>query len=456
MRQEDVEKALTMPPGWHLAGRNLYLRVRLRKHGGTTGAWSFIYKDPAGKTKTVGLGSAQSTTLAQAREKARDQHALRDKHKDPRETKRHERLQRKADARKLQREDGKPLTVNDFCREYYKDKIKGKSKHYEKKMKRMLDIVGHTLGTYPPANVDDQMIAITSGLKAMRQKNPQQARDLTRALFGVFELAEAFCKLPNNQAEPKYIDRFAPIKNYWVKPRASIPYEQMQSYLEDLFVYEDGSVQKRGHLVTALWLKFIIFSGGRISEPREATWDEIKGNNWIVPWQHLKSGDIVHRQDLVRPITTQMQAVLDEMRKRRRNDTNLIFPNPDGVEYVEHAISRFVRDTLGWKIEAENIEPTTATAHGTRSTLTAWAQAQRVIIGGVSVRKYEQRLIDIQLNHVPGDLKTDSGRTRKGARAYDPTANPLTADDTIEPRRVMMQEYNDFIWPNGAAGDLKQ
>ena len=374
-----------------------------------------------------------------------------DQHKDPRDIKRHERLQRKADARKFQRKDGKPLTVNDFCGHYYEDKINGKSKHYEKTMLRQLDRVGHTLGDLPPRLVTPEMIAITTGLKAMRQKNPPEAKHLYRALFGVFELAEVYCKLPNNPAEAKYVDRFAPIKeNYWVTHRAPIPYDQMESYLDDLFAYQDGSVQKRGHLVTALWLKWVIFSGCRISEARLATWPEIKGKNWIVPWEHLKTGDL-HRKKLVRPITTQMQAVLNEMRDRRRNDTDLIFPNPDGVEYTVNAMSNFVRETLEWKIPVEDGEALTATAHGTRSTLTAWVGAQRNPDG---IRIYDQRLIDIQLDHIPGDLKTDSGRTRKGARAYDPTANPLTIDDTIEPRRGMMQAYNDFIWPNGA-GDLK-
>jgi integrase len=447
LNQADVEKA---PVGYklHKAGRNLRLQKRRGKHGGVTSSWVFVYKDRAsGKTKTVGLGSAQSVTLAMARDKARDQHQLREVDgKDPRETKRHERLQRKADARKFQRNDGKPLTVNDFCGLYYKDKIEGKSKHYKKVMLRALDRIGNTLGDFPPATVTSEMIAVASGLKAMRQKNPQDARNLTRALFGVFELAEVYCHLDKNRAEAKYIDRFAPIKDdYWVTHRAPIPYDQMESYLDELFAYQDGSVQKRGHLATALWLKFVIFSGCRISEARLATRNEIKGNNWIVPYEHLKSGDL-HRKKLVRPITTQMQAVLDEMRSRRRNDTNLIFPNPDGVEYTETAMGRFIRETLEWKIEVEDGEPLTATAHGTRSTLTAWAQSQRTESGS---RKYDQRLIDIQLDHIPGDLKTDAGRTRKGARAYDPTANPLTLDDTIEPRRVMMQAYNDFIWPNG-------
>lgn len=447
LNQADVGKA---PAGYklHRAGKNLRLQKRPGKHGGVTSSWLFVYKDRvSGKTKSKGLGSSELVTLSQAREKARDEHALLDKHKDPLETKRHERLQRKADARRLKGTDGELRTVNDFCRLYYKESIRGKSKHYEKKMLRMLDIVGNTLGHFVPAMVDDQMIAITTGLKTMRQKNPQQAKDLTRALFGVFELAEAYCKLPNNQAEPKYIDRFAPIKEgYWVKRRASIPHEQMESYLEDLFIYQDGSVQKRGHLVTALWLKFVIFSGCRISEARLATWDEIKGNNWIVPWEHLKTGKL-HRKKLVRPITTQMQAVLNEMRRRRRNDTNLIFPNPDGVEYTETAMSRFIRETLEWKIEVEDSDFLTATAHGTRSTLTAWAFAKNTWALSEDNR---QRLVDIQLDHIPADLKTDSGRTRKGARAYDPTANPLTLDDTIEPRRRMMQAYNDFIWPNGA------
>jgi integrase len=450
LSQSDVEKA---PAGYklHRAGRNLFLQVRSGKHGGTTRSWLFVYKDrTTGKTRQKGLGSTELVTLTMAREKARDQHAILEKGEgDPIEVGKRQRRQRKADAQRLKGPNGKTLTtVNDFCGLYYKESIAGKSKQYDKTMVRQLDRVGHALGPYPVRDVNSEMIAITSGLKSMRQKNPPEAKHLTRALFGVFELAEVYCKLPNNQAEAKYIDRYAPInKKHWVKRRASIPYQQMESYLEELFAYEDGSVQNRGHLTTALWLKWVIFSGCRISEARLATWDEPKGNNWIVPWEHLKSGQMgLRRHALVRPITTQMQAVLDVMRDRRRNDTNLIFPNPDGGEYTETSMGRFIRETLEWKIEVENIEPITATAHGTRSTLTSWATAQRESSG---IRKYEYRLVDIQLDHIPGDLKDDQGRTRKGAQAYGPTANPLTLDDTIEPRRSMMQAYNDFIWPNG-------
>jgi len=67
-------------PGMHADGAGLYLRISSGKVAGRR--WVYIYQW-GGKRREMGLGSASTVTLAQAREKARDARALLDSGTDP-------------------------------------------------------------------------------------------------------------------------------------------------------------------------------------------------------------------------------------------------------------------------------------------------------------------------------------------------------------------------------------
>src|SRR5215471_19054926 len=60
---------LSLKPGLHSDGGNLYLQVSLGKEGNRRLSWIFRYRLPgSGRLRDMGLGSANDVSLAKARE----------------------------------------------------------------------------------------------------------------------------------------------------------------------------------------------------------------------------------------------------------------------------------------------------------------------------------------------------------------------------------------------------
>jgi integrase len=156
-----------------------------------------------------------------------------------------------------------------------------------------------------------------------------------------------------------------------------------------------------------------VLTAVRVSEARLATWnefDDLEQMVWNVPPEKLKTG---HLNGQVRPvpITPPMLAVLEEMKRRRKDDAPdaLVFPSPRGGEYELSTCSQFIRNTLKWDAKA--------TVHGFRSTFVDWARAN----------EFPAHLINLQLDHVLGN---------KVGQAYG-------HDKLIEERRAMMRQWGD-------------
>src|SRR5262249_29227731 len=104
----------TAKDGLHSDGGNLYLQVR---NGGKGRSWIFQYKSPKdGRPRNMGLGSAATTPLADARQMAQAQHRLLDEGKDPLEERNNERLEREIKA-------GVAGKVRELVENTYKDKL---------------------------------------------------------------------------------------------------------------------------------------------------------------------------------------------------------------------------------------------------------------------------------------------------------------------------------------------
>jgi integrase len=149
---------------------------------------------------------------------------------------------------------------------------------------------------------------------------------------------------------------------------------------------------------------------------RLAAWGEIDRPNkvWNIPFQHLKTGKI-HKRDRPIPITPQMEPLLDELQRRRTDQSPeaLVFPSPQtGGAYGAGNCSQFLSRMLKWTTPKIDV-------HGFRSTFTDWAFANG----------FPTHLIDIQLDHAIGNT-VDQAYFR---------------DQLFEQRRVMMTAYNEYI-----------
>ena len=149
--------------------------------------------------------------------------------------------------------------------------------------------------------------------------------------------------------------------------------------------------------VVKLAVEFVVLTGCRSGEARNATWNEIDGNTWTIPGERTKTGK-PHRI----PLSGRAQAVLDEA--RRLADTELIFGAPrTGKPLSDNTLSKALRTA-----------DIPATVHGFRASLRDWLAAEGV--------PYE--LAEAVLAHQPRGISKSYRR-----------------DDLLEARRPIMERW---------------
>jgi integrase len=103
---------------------------------------------------------------------------------------------------------------------------------------------------------------------------------------------------------------------------------RLRQRLESVFDYakarqwREGTDLRRVEGVIADCLEFMVLTAVRTSEAREATWDEVVGNTWIVPPQRTK-----RFRELRVSLSPAALAVLD--RRRKQSSRGFIFPGRD-------------------------------------------------------------------------------------------------------------------------------
>ena len=156
---------------------------------------------------------------------------------------------------------------------------------------------------------------------------------------------------------------------------------------------------------TVLALEFLVLTACRSSEVRLATWDEVDlgSETWTVPASRMKA-----QRDHRVPLSARALEVLHEARKLS-GGSGLVFPSAHGRALSDNTISKLLRD-LG--IEA--------VPHGFRSSFRDWA---------AECSDAPREVCELALAHVNSD---------RVEAAYRRT-------DLFERRRVLMEEWSDFI-----------
>lgn len=164
-----------------------------------------------------------------------------------------------------------------------------------------------------------------------------------------------------------------------VEHHPALPYEKLQAFLGRL----------RGREATAARaMEFVILSATRSAEARLATWAEIDADLWTVPKERMKGG----REHRV-PITGRMREILEEMAPLRTKG-DFIFPGDQRIE----PISSMAMPMLLRRMKCGDI-----TVHGFRSTFRDWAgdcttfarevveEALAHVVGSTTERAYRRR-----------------------------------------------------------------
>jgi integrase len=352
--------------------------------------------------------------------RAQAQHQLLDEGKDPLEERANKQLEHDISV-------GAAVTVNDILDKYFELKIAKKSYNYRKSTARFLDGIRGTIGHMPVRMITPTVIVDKAGLidkagithplrKLWVEKHPT-AVHLQSHLNRIFSMAKVACGLATNPAAlPDNLKHLLPDHVHKVEHRASLHYTEVGRFLDAVRRYEDRSARKTGRTNVSLWLEFVVLTGVRISEVRLAEWsefDDLDEMVWNVPPEHRKTGFKTGEVRRV-PITRPMLAVLEEMRRRRTDQSPdaLVFPSPYGNQpFAVSTIMRFIRFALKWQIKVH--------AHGFRTTLNDWREANT---------GYSEKLVKLQLDHLPEG---------KLAQAY-------TRDDFLPQRRKMMEDWGAF------------
>ena len=154
--------------------------------------------------------------------------------------------------------------------------------------------------------------------------------------------------------------------------------------------------------VVKLAVEFVVLTGCRSGEARNATWDEIAGDTWTIPGERTKTGK-PHRV----PLSSKALTVLDEAR-RLGDGSALIFSAPrTGKPLSDNTLSKALRTA-----------EIPATIHGMRASLRDWLAAEGV--------PYE--LAEAVLAHQPRGI----------AKSY-------RRDDLLEARRPLMERWAHHV-----------
>src|ERR1700722_4057351 len=288
------------------------------------------------------------------------------------------------DKARLKAEGDNPAPkVRDLLDQYFEKKIVPERHEFDvgKKWKAR---VNKAMGQLDKIRNGIGKVLVTDvNLKMLRRQFPEletslspSTDDLRRYLERVFDYAVVLEWRETNPVTHGILKGLKPEGYHKREGRPSLSYLKAPRFVAELKARKNKGLGKEGKdLVTvpaALWL---IYTGVRTEEVREARWGEINREKklWEVPREHRKNGRTKNEIRAI-PISDEMFAVLDDQ-KRKTNalgDDDFIFPggsNDGGLG--KGTLLRLAKDIvkeLGWDFKV--------TAHGFRSTSNTWAKAQ--------------------------------------------------------------------------------
>lgn len=383
-------------PGYYGDGGGLYLQVS----AAGTKSWIFRYTLNK-KSREMGLGSLNTITLAQAREKAKAHRASLIDGIDPLET-------RNAAKLAIALEQAKTVTF-DYCAQEYiaahrsSWKREQHARHWERSIKNFASPI---IGSMPVAAVDTALIVKV--LQPIWQVKTETASKLRGRIESILDWATVSHfrsgdnparwrgHLEHLLADPSQIAR---VTHY-----PALPWQEIGGFMVDL--RQCGGVAARA-------LEFGILTAARSGEVRGARWDEIDFDAaiWTVPEQRMKAG----REHRV-PLSTAALALIKSMPRVE----DLVFPGMrKGVGLSDMTVTAVLRRMGRGDI----------TVHGFRSTFRDWCAES-------TANSFPREVCEHALAHKLPD-KVEAAYRR---------------GDLIEKRKVLMQVWADYCntIPNAA------
>jgi integrase len=327
------------------------------------GARSWVLRVMIGsKRRDIGLGGADSVTLAAARDKARVLRAKIAEGIDPI-------LERRAARAHLATAltfEGATIRMIEAKSDEWKN-----AKHKAQWLSTLKTYAWPTIGRLP---VDQVTLSHVRGIldPIWKEKTETASRVRGRIETVLAWATAAQLRVGDNPARWKgNLDQLLakPSKVRKVKHHSAVTVENMPSFMASLRL-RDG--------MAARALEFVALTAARSGEVRGARWSEIDMGEaaWMIPAERMKAGK-EHRVPLSAPAMKLLRAL------PRIVGADLVFPAPRGGELSDMALSAVMRRM---KVDA--------VPHGLRSTFRDWAS---------EVSHYPRDVAEMALAHTIGD-----------------------------------------------------
>jgi integrase len=314
----------------------------------------------------MGLGSLDTVTLADAREKATECRRLRERGIDP------------IDARDAQRasasvERAKTLTFDQCAQQYIAAHRAGwrSPKHLSQWKTTLANYVLPVFGNLPVASIDVGLV--TKVLQPIWPTKTETANRVRGRIEAVLDWAAArgFRDAENPARWKGRLENLFPRRSKVraVQHHAALPYVVISDFMRGL---------RERDAVAARALEFAVLTAARTGDVLGAQWSEIdfKTKVWTIPGSRMKGG----REHRV-PLSDAAVAVLHRMLAVREKD--YVFPGDRRA-----TLSNMVLPKLLQRIGGDDL-----TVHGFRSTFRDWA-AERT--------NFSNEVIEMALAHAIG------------------------------------------------------
>jgi integrase len=384
-----ARKVETAKPGKYSDGGNLYLIVS------GTGARKWVLRFTwRGRAKEMGLGSATSVPLADAREKAASARRKIAQGVNP------------IDARKR---DGGIPTFGEMADDVRESLSAGfRNEKHKAQWKSTLETYAAPLrGTPVDTITTDDVLTVLKPIWTTKAETASRVRGRIEKVLDAAK-AKGFRKGENPARWRGHLDHLLPRPSKLARGHhAAMPYEDVAIFI--------GKLRER-EATAALALEFCILTAARSGEALGARWSEIDLDKeiWTVPANRMKPGR-VHRV----PLSARALSILKHLAQLKSKD--FVFPGHSrGKPLSSMAMEMMLRRM---KIEG-------ATVHGFRSSFRDWAG---------NVTTFPREVTETALSHVIGD---------KAEQAY-------RRSDALDKRRKLMDAWASYCEPKASSNVLQ-
>jgi integrase len=380
-----ARKVETAKPGKYSDGGNLYLIVS------PTGSRKWVLRFTwRGRPKEMGLGSAASVPLADAREKAASARRKIAQGLNP------------VDERK--RDNGIPTfgEMADTVREALAAGFRNEK--HKAQWKMTLETYAGPLRSKPVDTIlTDDVLAVLKPIWTTKAETASRVRGRIEKVLDAAK-AKGFRETDNPARWRGHLDHLLPKRPKLSRGHhAAMPYEEVAGFIAKL---------RDSNSLAAQALELCILTAARSGEILRIRWAEVDLDKkiWTVPASRMKAG----REHRV-PLSSRAVAILHKLQKLRSAD--FVFPG----QARNKPLSDMAMEMVLRRMKLENV-----TVHGFRSSFRDWAGNET---------SYPRDLIETALAHVIGD---------KAEQAY-------RRSDALDKRRKLMEAWSNYCAKNSGS-----